>query len=185
MFSPPPFLASYTAPGAPLSWEPIRWARDDFFNFAGGAPVRHWPDFSTRADAERMLAYVRTVSPDARLINILGDDVLPPGVGLYPVPLTRVGDPPGEISAWTILAETRGSRILASGGWLADAQTGLRSGLQPRYISLSGMNVDNNGQIVSGQTAWPWDAVYAYVSPEFPGEAQLYWANSSTGPLLG
>jgi hypothetical protein len=192
MFDRPPFLISYTALGAPLAWEPPRAKRDDWFPFVhpGVADLRveHWPDFCSRADAERMLAYCQRLAPNARLIDILHDP-LPPGVGQFPNPIVTHQSPPYDVSVYAIVGDAPlpygpAARLYVMAGGMADFQQGLRSGLQNSYMQETRTIWDMGGQIVSGQ-GWPWDTAYAYVSPNAADEAQLYWGNFLTGPALG
>lgn len=185
MFSPPPFLASYTAPGFPLVWEPLRPAPDEFFPFATpDVKVNHWPDFCPKGEADRMLAYVKKIDSKAQLIDVLHTSPLPPGVGHYPVPLQPIMEG-GDVSVWGILGEKGVARIYTYAGSLADIQPGLRSGLETQYVNKAGLTWNNFGQIVSGNNAWPWDTLYTLVNPTTPDLAFLYWGNVSTGPILG
>lgn len=192
MFSPPPFLVSYTAPGFPLAWEPPRPTSDEFFPFVNqGARVQHWPDFADRWDAEGMLTYCQRLAPNAQIYDVINDAYLPPGVARYPVPIATHQMPPYDVGVYAIVGDIplpfgQHSRLYVMAGGMADFQQGLRSGLQSAYVSAVGMNWNDWGQIVSGTNAWPWDAAYALVTPESGAqEALLYWGNSSTGPVLG
>lgn len=192
MFTEPPYLISYTAPGFPLQWEAPRSSTSQYFNFLGGAQVGHWPEFSNLDEAYSALWYVRQMSPhvNVELYDILGNAELPPGVGYYPVPIQAHNKPDGDTtSIWAIIGTVPipndTARILYYAGTLFDAQQGLYSPLEGRYLGEIGANFDDQGNQVTGPKAWPWDAMYAYVSPETPGEAQLYWGVQSTGPALG
>lgn len=192
MFKEPPYLISYTAPGFPLEWEAPRSSNAEYFNFLGGAQVSYWPEFSNLEEAYSALWYVRQIPGiNVELYDILNNDLeLPPGVGRYPVRIEPHNKPDGDTtSVWAIVGTVPipndTARIVYYAGALSDAQKGLYSMRQGQYLLNIGATWDDWGNQVSGPKAWPWDAMYAYVSPETPGEAQLYWGVESTGPALG
>lgn len=196
MFTEPPYQISYTAPGWPLDFEPPRVTNATYFNFLGGAPVGHWPDFSNLEEAYSALWYVRQISPNVRaeIYNMLDPDNLPPGVGPYPVRVEPHNKPGGDTTSVWVIAGTLAlqsgdtARILAYAGALSDAKQGLYSMQQGQYLLAIGATWDDWGNQVSGPPAWPWEAMYAYVSHvtlHSPGEAQLYWGVEGTGPALG
>lgn len=193
MFTLPPYLISYTAPGWPLNWEQPRSVHAEYFNFLGGAQIEHWPEFSNLDQAYAVLGYVRQISPgvSVEIYDSLDPNNLPPGVGPYPVRVEPNNKAEGDsTSVWviagTLALENGGSsRINYYVGALSDAQQGLYSMRQGQYLLHIGATWDDYGNQVSGPKAWPWDCQYAYVSPEVPGEANLYWGVQGTGPALG
>lgn len=178
MFNPPPYLVSYTAPGFPLEFETPRPQDASWFWYVnGGGQVQHWREFSNLDDAYSMLWHARLIAPNSEIYDVLRAPWLPPDVGRYPVPImSYMSQPSDTTSVYVIVGDIplqngATARLYQYAGAMADFKAGLYNPLTAQYQNLTGtQNLD---------------ALYGYISPEFPVEAEVYWGDSSTGPALG